>query len=685
MRWTLAFAAFSLLAQDASWPTAGGSPAGIRYSPLTQITRANVAQLRPAWTFDTGDAFPGSEMQCQPIVVGGTLYATTPKLHVIALHAATGKLIWRFDPHDGAPVKSAFRNRGVVYWRGGRDERIFVTVQHRLLALDARTGQPIRTFGQNGAVDLRDGLGRDPKTLNVIATSPGIIYRDLLIQGSLVPEALPSAPGDIRAYDVRTGALRWTFHTIPRPGEPGYETWPPGAHTYTGGVNTWAGLALDERRGIVYAPTGSASFDFYGANRHGDNLYANCLLALDARTGRRLWHFQTVKHDVWDRDLPSPPSLVTVTRDGRPVDAIAQPSKAGYIWLFDRVTGKPLFPMEERRVPASDVEGEQLAATQWIPTKPTPFARQEFSEDLVTDRTPDAHRIVLERWKQVRSGPQFTPPSLQGTIIFPGFDGGAEWGGSAFDPATGLFYVNANEMPWILRLVPRGSQVNGQRLYQGQCAGCHRDDMGGSPPAFPSLVGIGKRLSRAELEKIIRQGVGRMPGFNHLGDESVRAMVRLLASGENSSVTPAATPSPFQLKFHIDGYNRFLDPEGYPAVKPPWGTLNAINLHTGEYAWRIPLGEYPKLDRKDTGSENYGGPVVTAGGLVFIAATNFDQKFRAFDKDNGRLLWQAALPASGNATPAVYAVGGKQYVVIAAGGGKSGAPSGGTYVAFALP
>lgn len=664
------------------WPAYGGGPDGIRYSSLSEINRENAHKLRVAWSYDTGDAFPGSEMQCNPIVAGGVLYATTPKLRVIALDAATGKLRWSFDPHQGEAVKSRVRTRGLVYARG----RIYVTARNWLWALDARTGRPAAGFGRDGRVDLREGLGRDPRGLSLSVNTPGIVHRDLLILGSVVSEDLPSAPGHVRAYDLATGKLRWIFRTIPQPGEFGHDTWPEDAWKYAGGANSWSGFCLDEKRGLVFAPTGSAAFDFYGANRHGDNLFANSLIALDAATGRRVWHFQTVRHDVWDRDLPAPPSLVTVRREGRTIDAVAQTTKTGHVWLFERESGKPVYPVEYREAPASDVEGERLAPTQPLPTAPPPFVRQRFSEAIATNRTPEARRAVLEKLRTLRNGGPFDPPSLQGTVLFPGMDGGAEWGGAAFDPETGLLYVNANEMVWVVKLVERGAgtgRQSGRALYNVNCASCHREDLKGTPPDFPAVTDLGKRYSAAALAEFIRVGGSRMPGFAHLKRAGIDAIVRYLLSGEESfAESAAAAPA---LKYRLDGYTRFSDPDGYPAVAPPWGTLNAIDLSKGEIAWSIPLGEHPGLADKTTGSENYGGPVVTAGGVIFIAATNYDKKFRVFDKSDGRLLWETELPAAGNATPAVYEVDGKQYVVIACGGGKWGAPSGGTYVAFALP
>ena len=677
-------------AGNQEWTVYSGNPEGTHYSPLAQINRDNVKDLQIAWKFDSGDAFPSSENECNPIVVNGVLYATTPKLNVVALDAASGKLLWRFDPNAGMHVVGKMRSRGVAYWSDTRDERIFVTVRQYLYSLDARTGKPVETFGVSGRIDLRDDLGREPKNW-VTMTSPGIIYKDLLIIGSSMGEMLPASPGDIRAYDVRTGKLKWSFHTIPHPREFGYDTWPKDAWTYSGAANDWTGLSLDLKRGWVFASTGSAASDFYGADRVGDDLFANSLIALKADTGERLWHFQTVHHDIWDRDLPAPPVLVTVTHGGQPLDAVAQTTKSGFVYLFDRDTGSPLFPVEYKKYPKSDLEGEVTADTQPLPTIPEPFARQELTADMLTQRTPDAHAEALARLKQIRSAGQFVPGSREGTIIFPGFDGGAEWGGPAFDPETHLLYVNANEMAWILRMVepkPITAGASGKTIYLRECAACHGPAMKGSPPEFPSLVGLGNRYPDGDVFTLVSRGSGRMPGFARLGDDAVHAVVDYVYSGIDRTAKTVA-PSAGDMKFVSDGYNKFLDEDGYPAIQPPWGTLTAINMDTGKFVWRLPLGEYPELAAKgvkNTGSENYGGPIVTAGGLVFIAATNFDKKFRVFDKESGKLLWETILPAAGNATPSTYEVNGRQFVVIVAGGGKAkDAPSSGSIIAYALP
>lgn len=690
MRLLLPLVALAALpAASSDWPHYGGSPEQTRYSPLAQITRENVRTLKVAWTHDTGDAFPGSEMQCQPVVAHGVLYATSPKLRVFALDAATGAPRWSFDPRAEAKTRSRTRVRGLMYWERGDERRIYFAARHWLHALDARTGKPVPGFGRGGRVDLREGFeGRDPRSLTVGLNTPGVFFGDLLIVGSIVPEGLPSAPGDIRAFDVHTGRQRWAFHTIPHPGEPGHETWPRDAWTYAGGANAWAGLSLDEGRGLVFAATGSTSYDFYGGNRHGDNLYANSILCLRAATGERVWHFQAVKHDVWDRDFPAPPALLTIEKDGRRVDVVAQTAKNGRLYVLDRVTGAPVFPMEEVAAPPSDVPGERTASKQVLPTLPPPYTRQRFTEDLITTRTPEAAKAVRARWRGLRKAGEYDPPSREGTILFPGMDGGAEWGGTAYDPKSGLLYVNANEMAWVVKLVerpmPDGAPATGKELYERNCASCHGADLRGNPPEFPSLAGISARRSVDEVAGVVDQGAGRMPGYEHLHGAVRRAIVEYVLSGRSETVR-ADVPSPFDVPYTLDGYVRFTDPDGFPAVEPPWGTLTAIDMNRASIAWQVPLGEVPGSGLANTGSENYGGPVVTAGGLVFIGATNYDRKFRAFCAATGKLLWETTLPAAGNATPAVYAVDGKQYVAIAAGGGKWGAPSGGSYVAFTLP
>jgi quinoprotein glucose dehydrogenase len=663
------------------WSVYGGQPQNDHYSPLAEINRDNVASLAVAWTFDTHEI---GGLETSPLVVGGVLYGISPSQKIFALDAATGKLLWNFD----SGIAGTQPNRGLAYWSDGEEKRILVGVMNFVYVLDASTGRPIPNFGDGGRIDLRGNLGRGPaQAQSVYLTSPGVIYKDLLIVGGRNPEMLPAPPGDIRAYDVRTGKLDWSFHTIPHPGEFGYKTWPKDAWRLSGAANNWAGMALDPARGVVYVPTGSAASDFYGADRVGDDLFADCLLALDAATGKRIWHFQDVRHDLWDRDLPSAPALVSVKRHGKMIDAVAQTTKQGFVYVFDRVTGKPLFPIGYQNYPASTTPGEKASPQQPLPFSPAPFARQLLTAELLTTRTPEAHEWALGKFKSFRSDGQFVPLSVgEETVVFPGFDGGAEWGGPAVDVATGILYVNANDVAWTGALTSNTGENSPRGLYLTQCGVCHGEAMTGSPPSIPSLANVGAILSPVDIGRTIRNGKGRMPGFPNLTENQTSALVDYLVSGVSKESTVELPPA---AKYRFTGYHKFLDPDGYPAVKPPWGTLSAIDLNTGKYVWKIPLGEYPELAAqgiKDTGTENYGGPIVTAGGIVFIAATNFDNKIRAFDKTTGALLWEANLPFAGNATPITYEVGDRQFLVIGAGGGKNlKSASGGIYVAFALP
>jgi len=688
------------------WPVYAGHADGDRYSALTQITPANVGTLKEAWRLTMNE--PG-DSETNPIVVGRRLFAYTPNLNVIALDAATGKLLWRFDAeahHRLLAPGLTFTGpaRGLAYWSDGKESRLLAGVMNRLYALNPQNGSVIKSFGDEGAVDLRRGLRGDYSQHYVSLTSPGIVYKDLVIVGFRTSETHPAPPGYIRAYDVRTGKLKWAFHTIPLPGEFGVNTWPANGWKQAGAANDWAGFALDLERGIVYAPTGSAVSDMYGADRVGDDLFADTLLALDASTGRRIWHFQGVHHDIWDRDFSAPPSLVTVTRAGKPIDAIAQATKQGYLYVFDRATGAPLFPIEEFAVPPSSVPGERASATQPRPTTPEPYARQVLTLDMLTTRTPAVHAWAVEQFQGFRSEGQFVPLSVgKPTVVFPGFDGGAEWGGEAVDPRSAVIYINSNDVAWtgsLVESIPRAGLA--ASLYQAQCSACHGPDRQGSPPAFPSLVDVANRLSAGQIAAVIRDGRGRMPPFN-IQSSALSRLVDYVRTGWDvaSAVAPAPGANAKQemsaslssegapAKYRFTGYNKFLDPDGYPAIAPPWGTLNAIDLNTGKYLWRIPLGEYPELAAeglKGTGSENYGGPILTASNLLFIGATIYDRKIRAFDAKTGTLLWEHELPFAGTATPATYMIDGKQYVVIETNNARNPkAPQGSAYVAFALP
>jgi quinoprotein glucose dehydrogenase len=677
------------------WSAYNGDVTGDHYSPLDQITTENVRRMKEVWRFDAGN---NGGVQTNPLVIGRVLYGYGPSLEVVALDGASGKQLWRFN----SGIIGRQPSRGFTYWNNGRDSRLFAYIMNFVYALDPGSGKPITAFGENGRLDMRKDLGSDYTQNTVALTTPGVLYGDLLILGFRAPETKPAPRGDIRAYDVRTGKLVWSFHTIPHPGEKGYETWPDGAWKTAGAANNWTGMSVDESRGIVYVPTGSAVSDFYGGDRVGDDLFADTLLALDAKTGKMLWHFQGVHHDIWDRDFPSPPALVTIERDGKMVDGVAQTSKQGFVFVFDRISGKPLFPIEERPFPASNVSGEVASRTQPIPVTPVPFARQRLTADMLTTRTLEAHAWAVEQFKIFHSDGPFIPLSLdKQTVVFPGFDGGGEWGGPAVDPHAGIIYINSNDLPWTGGLTVNRPGSPGEVTYQTGCALCHGSDRRGNPPSFPSLIDIHTKLSQAEIKDIIHNGKGRMSGFPNLRDAELEQLLDFLnepagAPASHSSVSDAGArkelagnASSTVPEYHFTGYRKFLDPDGYPAVVPPWGTLNAIDLNTGKYLWKVPLGQYPELVAKgmpDTGSENYGGPILTAGGVLFIGATIYDRKLRAFDAKTGQLLWQGDLPYAGTATPSTYMIDGRQYVVIATSGARDPkGPQGAAYVAFALP
>lgn len=686
--------------QDYSkWTNYGGTKDASRYSSLQQITPENVGQLQVAWEYQSGDATERSQIQCQPIIIDSILYGTTPSLDLIALHVATGREIWRFDPFEvlGGENSWAGTNRGVTYFREGEMQRILFCAGSYLMSVDALTGEPDRNFGDKGKVDLQVGLSDNPEDqFLVVSNTPGIIFKDKIIVGMRVSEGLDAAPGYVRAYNVKTGNQDWVFHTIPQKGEFGYDTWDEQYIEKIGGANNWSGVSLDEKRGIVYVPTGSATYDFWGGFRKGNNLFANSLLALNAETGERIWHYQIVHHDVWDRDIPSTPNLVTIQKNGKKIDAVAQITKHGYVFVFERETGEPVFPIEEKEIPVGTMNGDFLSKTQPTPTLPVPLMRQNLTEDDLLDITPELEAEVKEMIKGVEYGDMWLAPSEKRPfLLFPGFDGGSEWGGAAVDPESNILYVNTSHMPWLIEMIEnpaaklKKGEISGKSIYANNCANCHGGDRKGNPPTFPSLIGLNERLEADAIQSLLKSGRGGMPAFGHLPQNERDALVAYLLEkplSEGDKKELSGGKERLTTPYLMNGYRRFTTKEGYPGINPPWGTLNAIDLNTGQMVWQSVLGEFPELTAigvPPTGRESYGGPVVTKGGLIFIAATE-DEMFRAFDKKTGKVLWETKLPAGGHATPAVYEWKGKQYVVIACGGGK-GDKSGDSYVAFALP
>jgi quinoprotein glucose dehydrogenase len=690
----------------------GGNKQNNRYSALRQIDLTNVKDLQPAWTYNSADSGVSKhEIQCQPIVVDGVLYGVSPSLKLFAINAATGQELWKFDPFQFAQPRFN-QCRGIAYWTDGKHRRIFYSAGTNLYCVNGFTGIQEPGFGRNGRVSLFSGLGINHSVVDlyVTATSPPVIYKNILIIGSAVSETGNSAPGYIRAFDVLTGKLLWTFHSIPQPGDPGYETWPAATYRWMGGTNNWSGLSLDDKRGVVYFGTGSPSSDFYGGDRAGMNLFSDCIMALDATTGTIRWYYQTIHHDLWDRDIPCPPNLTTVLHNGRPTDVVVQSTKDGLVYVLDRDSGTSLFPVEERPVPVTGLPGEHPWATQRYPLKPLPFAHQTITDSDITDLSPAAHAFVQKIFDKTTKTPKnkFLPPDTTGTVLV-GYSGGAEWGGNAVD-SDGVFYQNGNDAPWVLRMISMKERKKeiaklsvGYGLYITNCAPCHGADRKGNGHEIPELLHVGERLKPLEIAAILNNGQARMPSFQQLPEEQRTAIINFLVSGRDAyrvaeehqdtamharvAGRPVAKPLfPYEPPYISKEWDKLTDSDGYPGIKPPWGTLNAIDLKTGDYRWRVPLGEFPELTKKGvpvTGMESYGGPLVTAGGLIFIAGTR-DELIRAFDKNTGKVVWQYHLPAAGFANPITYMVDGVQYVAIAAGGGR-GLKTGGNYVAFALP
>jgi len=685
---------------DNTWTAYKADAKATSYSPLEQITVSNVNNLENVWSFHADDVADGEEpvvsSQANPIIIDGIMYANSRSQTVYAINAATGEKIWAFKALGEDEPTAA--SRGVTYWEDGDDKRILYSAGNNLFAIDAKTGKAITSFGENGKVNLNVGVRDNPDEISVTLTTPGSIFNDLIIIGSRLPDFYGAPPGYVRAYNVRTGELAWTFHTIPHPGEPGYETWPPDAYKYAGGVNCWAGMSIDKERGMVFLALGSPSYDYYGADRIGANLYGNCVLALDATTGHYKWHFQTVHHDIWDYDLASPPNLVTINHDGKEIDAVAQATKHGFIFVLDRETGEPIFPVEERKVPESHLPGEVAFETQPFPLKPAPFVRQSMTEEDLNHYSDADHDSILKTFRSVRYEGLFTPPDLKGTLSLPATRGGANWGGLAYDPDTDYLYIRGNNLPEIQTIVDAdkhfAAQNNtryelGRVTYEKHCVACHGADKKGVGPTIPTLVDLKDRRSETEVLDKIRQGGGMMPGYKGvLTEREERGVLAYLFELQDAAtedeIEASGEEKPVRY-MNITPYRTWSDPSGNPAMKGPWNTLNALNLTTGEYEWQIPLGNDEKLQEEggpETGLLARSGPMVTAGGLVFISGAD-DKKLWAFDKKTGKKVWEQELPAANNANVCSYFVDGKQYVALSVGGTKEN-PSG-SIMAFALP
>ena len=700
MRWyyICLFLVFSLLGcqpdeakinEDPDWAHYLGDNSSSQFKYFDEINKSNASQLKVAWTYNSLiDTSQQTQIQTNPLIIDGILYGVSPMLHLFALDAATGKEIWRFNPNEDA-FKGSFLGgviRGLVYHEQNNTPTIMYSPGHYLFSVNAKTGEPISGFGEGGKVNLKDGYDRDMTDYYMTANTPGVVYKDLYILGNRVSESTGAFPGHLRAFDLTTGEIRWTFHTIPQPGEFGYDTWPADAFKTSGGANPWAGLSLDEERGIVFVPTGSASFDFYGGDRIGENLFANCIVALNAATGERIWHYQTVHHDLWDKDLPAPPNLMTIKVDGVDIDVVAQITKSGFLFVLDRETGEPIYPIEEVKVPKSNLSGEEAWPTQPVPTVYPMISQTKMTEDNLAIRSEQAAQYAKGVWNTSLKGSQFIPFDTIPQIFFPGLDGAGEWGGAAHSKDDNTLYVNSNEQPWLLSMEKVEPAPRGERVYKTKCLSCHGKELQGNQlfGNVPSLVDLKSRLPRDVIAMTIKQGRGIMPAFT-LKEKELDAVIDFILGEEDPNDIVASDDSwPYPYRF--SGYAKAVGPDGYSIFQPPWGQLTAIDMDNAKIKWQVPFGNVDDLDiagHAVTGTENYGGPVVTSGGVLFIAATQ-DEKFRVFDRETGETLYESKLPHAGYATPATYIVNGKQYVVIACGGGKLGTDSGDTYVAFCL-
>lgn len=750
-----AIVSFALAAQllggadPKQWADYGGGPDNSHYVNTQQITKANVNQLQVAWSYQTQD---NNNYLFNPVVANNVMYVLARNTSLVALDATTGKELW---VHEGL---YGIAPRGINYWQSkdGKDRRLIFQMNHTLQEIDARTGKSILRFGSDGFVDLRQGLRRDPKMIfRIQSNNPGKVFENLIILGSATGEGYYSPPGDLRAFDVVTGKLVWQFHTVPHPGEFGYDTWPKDSWKYIGGVNTWGEISVDEKRGIAYFPVGSPTYDFYGADRPGANLFANCLLALDARTGKRLWHFQAVHHDLWDYDFTAAPQLLTINRNGKPVDVVAQASKQGFVYVFDRVSGQPIWPIEERPVPQSDAPGEKTWPTQPFPTAPPPFGRQKYTLEDMNPYilTAEERAQWTEVLKNAKNGGLFTPASInKDTVAMPGDRGGSIWGMTSSNPAKGLLYVASIDAPFLIKLTGEMPQSSGSAaarrsaatgpghaIYQKNCQACHGAERAGSG-AIPSLKNIIARIGPASVVDAIRNGRGKMPAFGTMSGADVNLLVGYLAAADGlpapavsvqtaggssrgpvvaSGGAPAAAAfaktmpagAPPEYGFHGGppypkdaggAEKRYYT--GFDAhreiISPPWSSLTAYDLNSGTIKWKIPLGEDPEMTAKgvrNTGILNDQRSVlVTPTGVLFSATT--DGYIRAYDAENGKVLWSAQLPAPPYGIPSMYDVDGRTHIVVASTStthgwglpptlklkeGGSGGPK--SYVVFALP
>ncbi len=697
-------------AQNKAWADYGGDPSNSHYVDLKQVTKQNVGKLKVAWTYNSGDE---ASYVFNPVVVDNVMYVVARNTSLVALDATTGKELWVHTGMQGIAL------RGINFWKSkdGRDKRLIFQIKQQLQEIDAKTGKSIDTFGEGGVVDLRLGLRNDPKSIDrVQSNNPGKVFEDLIIMGSAPGENFVSPPGDLRAYNVVTGKLVWQFHTVPRPGERGYDTWPKEAWRYAGGANTWGELSVDEKRGIAYFPLGSATFDFYGADRIGDDLYGDCILALDARTGKYLWHFQEVHHDLWDYDPTSAPQLTTIKKDGKLMDVVAQAGKSGFLYVLDRVTGKPIWPMEERPVPASSMPGEAASKTQPFPTAPPAFARQKFTSADINPLLPEAQKAELKkRVDAMRNDGIFTPPGLDESVEMPGNRGGSNWGMTSANPTDGTVYVVSVDAPAFLKLAksqptmaeaaagmnpnggafimgdPNVDKLPGHAVYQKNCQVCHGADRGGGGPV-PSLQNVTARLNEDTIAATIQNGQGQMPSFASLSAKEIQDVIGYL----QASATDATPPPPKDMSGNIVGNGgvpagdvlakKYLAsapksyglmdgpvyPEGsgnvptdryftgwnvmYAFEAPPWNTFTSYDLNKGTIKWQVPVGDAPGIMTEQR------GVLPTSTGLVFFATG--DAKLRAFDADNGKVIWTTDLPAGSRGQPSMYEANGKQYLVV---------------------